>query len=189
MWFIDFKHFIIALFMFWLSKERNCCRLNWATFRLRWAHLLCCLSKHFASKKSKKLLDDQWSERTHGKRKVAQLKRQLLLSVDSQSIREIILITWHTAIWVESDFRNDNREWAMTKSSTNVIKITWSKRCDPWAVLISQKETGIPFLPVKQSSFQPFSLQKDKNKSLDKKYSGTTKYYGKEYAIRCMYSL
>ena len=165
-------------------------------------HGLACLAFHLKNshrkrkkfldglqKKRNFFLDGQWSERTHGKRKVAQLKRQLLLSVDSQSIREIILITWHTAIWVESDFRNDNREWAMTKSSTNVIKITWSKRCDPWAVLISQKETGIPFLPVKQSSFQPFSLQKDKNKSLDKKYSGTTKYYGKEYAIRCMYSL
>ena len=37
----------------------------------------------------KKFLDGQWSERIHGKRMVAQLKWQLLLSVDSQSIYHI----------------------------------------------------------------------------------------------------
>ena len=72
--------------MVWLSKERNCCRFNCATFRLPWARSLCCLSKEFVSKKRKKFLDGQWSERTHGKPKVALLKWQLLLSVDSQRI-------------------------------------------------------------------------------------------------------
>ena len=43
--------------MLWLSKERNCCRFNCATFRLPFARSLCCLSKEFASKKRKKFLD------------------------------------------------------------------------------------------------------------------------------------
>ena len=72
--------------MVWLSKERNCCRFNYATFRLPWACSLCCLSKEFASKKREKFLDGQWSEWTHGKQKVAQLEWQLLLVVHSQSI-------------------------------------------------------------------------------------------------------
>ena len=29
----------------WLSKERNCCRLNYSTFHLPWARSLCCLSR------------------------------------------------------------------------------------------------------------------------------------------------
>ena len=39
----------------------------------------------------KKFLDGQWSEQTHGKRKVAQLKWKLLPSVDNQSIKSQII--------------------------------------------------------------------------------------------------
>ena len=74
--------------MLWLSKEIKCCSFNYATFPLPWACSLCCLCKEFASKKRKTFLSGQWSERTRGKRKVAQWKWQLLLSVDSQSISQ-----------------------------------------------------------------------------------------------------
>ena len=77
--------------MLWLSKKINCCHFNDATFRLPLAHSHCCLSKEFASKKRKKFLDGQWSEQTHGKRKVAQLKWKLLPSVDNQSIKSQII--------------------------------------------------------------------------------------------------
>ena len=86
--------------LLWLSKERNCCCINFATFCLPWAHSLCCLSKEFASKKRKKFLIGQWSERTHGKRKVAHSEWQLLLSVDSQSIN-LINFRWITInVWI-----------------------------------------------------------------------------------------
>ena len=44
-------------FMLWLTKERNCFRFNWVTFRLPCGRSLCCRSKEFASKKRKKLLE------------------------------------------------------------------------------------------------------------------------------------
>ena len=39
--------------MLWLSKKRNCCRFNCATFRLPWARLPHCLSNEFGSKKGR----------------------------------------------------------------------------------------------------------------------------------------
>ena len=41
----------ISRLMLWLSKERNCCRFNCATFRLPLDSSLCCLSKEFTLKK------------------------------------------------------------------------------------------------------------------------------------------
>ena len=79
-----------AIVRSWTQKERNCCHFNCATFCLPWARSLCCLSKDFVSKKRKKFFDGQWSGITHGKRNVAQLKWQLLLFVDRQSIIQIV---------------------------------------------------------------------------------------------------
>ena len=105
----------------WLSKERSCCRINFATFRLLWARSLCCLSKEFASKTRKKFLDGQWNEGTHGKRKVAQLKWQLLLFVERQSIN-VISKYYNFFCRInqglqEISKRNLAREWKITPST------------------------------------------------------------------------
>ena len=49
----------IGPLLIWLSKKRNWCHFNCATFHLPLARSLCCLSKEFASKKKKKFLDGQ----------------------------------------------------------------------------------------------------------------------------------
>ena len=78
---------LIGWLMLWLSTKRSECHFNFATFRLPWARSLYCPSKNFFHANS---LDIQHSERAHGKRKVAQLKRQQFLSLDSQSITRLI---------------------------------------------------------------------------------------------------
>ena len=72
--------------MLWLSKERNSCRFNCATFRLPWVRSLHCPSKNLFLFFDANSLERQHIERAHGKRKVAQLKRQRFLSLESQSV-------------------------------------------------------------------------------------------------------
>ena len=78
--------------MLWLSKERKCCHFNGATFRLRWVHSLNCPSNNLLLFFYAKSLDRQHSKQAHHKRKVAQLKRQQLLSLDSQNIRRTVIL-------------------------------------------------------------------------------------------------
>ena len=81
-----FKNPNNSILILWLPKKYKETAVVSIALLSLWARSLCRLSKEFASKKRKKFLDGQWSERTHGKRKVAQLKWQLFLFVDSQSI-------------------------------------------------------------------------------------------------------
>ena len=69
----------------WLSTERRNCHFNCATLHLPWVCSLHCPSKNFFLFFNANSLERQHNERVHGKRKVAQLKRQQFLSLDSQS--------------------------------------------------------------------------------------------------------
>ena len=91
------KKEIILSLMLRLSTKRISCDYNYATFRLPWVHSLHCPSRNFflffrsPSKNFFLFFDESFlngpgSEPIPDKRKVAQLKRQQFLSLDSQSI-------------------------------------------------------------------------------------------------------
>ena len=76
--------------MLWLSKESSCFRSIALLFVYHVLALYAVNLKNLHWKKRKKFLDEQLSERTHGKRKEVQLKWQLPLFIDSQSIKRKI---------------------------------------------------------------------------------------------------
>ena len=78
-------------YMLWLSTDRSNCHFNCATFRLPWIRSLHSPSKNFFLFSNVNSLGRQHSERAHGERNVAQLKRQQILSLDSQNISIFLL--------------------------------------------------------------------------------------------------
>ena len=109
--------------MLWLSKERSNCHFNCATFHLRWVRSLHCPSKNVFLFFDANISDRQHSEQGHGKRKVAQMKRQQFLSLDSQSIKLINICMIDTVYTLANFFQTLNG-----KKRTDIVHIF----CESW---------------------------------------------------------
>ena len=88
--------------MLWLSTERSNFYFNCATFRLSWVRSLHCPFKNVFLFSMRILYKDSTVSEPMVNRKLAQLKWQLILSIDSQSI--ISLFSKACILWIDQNW-------------------------------------------------------------------------------------